>query len=67
MNDTAFLTRLNPVLAQPFRQGFTSALDIAFLASAAVMAAALVLALLIRELPLRTTVAARRRRPPRRA
>ena len=58
LNNTAFLGHLNPVLAQPFRQGFASALDIAFLASAAVMAAALVLALLIRELPLRTTVAA---------
>jgi EmrB/QacA subfamily drug resistance transporter len=58
LNDTSFLARLDPVLAQPFREGFTSALDIAFLASAAVMAAALVLALMIRELPLRTTVAA---------
>jgi EmrB/QacA subfamily drug resistance transporter len=58
LNDTAFLARLNPVLAQPFRQGFTGALDIAFVVAAAVMAAALVLALLIRELPLRTTVAA---------
>ena len=58
LNNTAFLARLNPVLAQPFRQGFASALDVAFLASAVVMAAALVLALLIRELPLRTTVAA---------
>jgi predicted MFS family arabinose efflux permease len=57
LNNTAFLARLNPVLAQPFRQGFTSALDVAFLVAAAVMAAALVLALLIRELPLRTTVA----------
>jgi EmrB/QacA subfamily drug resistance transporter len=57
LNNTAFLPRLNSVLAQPFRQGFTSALDIAFLAAAAVMAAALVLALLIRELPLRTTIA----------
>jgi EmrB/QacA subfamily drug resistance transporter len=57
LNNTAFLARLNPVLAQPFRQGFTSALDIAFLTAAAVMAAALVLALLIRELPLRTTIA----------
>ncbi len=56
MNNTAFLAHLNPVLAQPFRQGFTSALDIAFLAAAVVMAAALGLALLIRELPLRTTV-----------
>jgi EmrB/QacA subfamily drug resistance transporter len=58
LNDTAFLARLNPVLAQPFRQGFTSALDIAFLVAAVVMGAALVLAALIRELPLRTTVAA---------
>ena len=56
LNNTGFLTRLAPVLAQPFRQGFTSALDIAFLIAAGVMAAALVLALLIRELPLRTTV-----------
>jgi EmrB/QacA subfamily drug resistance transporter len=56
LNNTAFLAHLNPVLAQPFRQGFTSALDIAFLVAAVVMAAALILALLIRELPLRTTV-----------
>ena len=49
---------MDPALAQPFRQGFTGALDIAFLAVAAVTAAALVLALSIRELPLRTTVAA---------
>lgn len=58
LNDTAFLTRLDPVLAQPFRQGFTSALDIAFFTAAAVTAAALVLAVAIRELPLRTTIAA---------
>src|ERR1700722_10211388 len=58
LNNTAFLARLDPVLAQPFRPGLASALDVAFLASAVVMAAALVLALLIRELPLRTTVAA---------
>jgi hypothetical protein len=57
LNNTAFLTRLNPVLAQPFRQGFTTALDLAFLVAAVVMAAALVLAALIRELPLRTTIA----------
>lgn len=57
LNNTAFLQRLNPVLAQPFRQGFTSALDIAFLTAAAVMAVALVLAVAIRELPLRTTIA----------
>jgi MFS family permease len=56
LNNTAFLTQLNPVLAQPFRQGFSSALDLAFLVAAVVMGATLVLALLIRELPLRTTV-----------
>lgn len=58
LNNTGFLARLSPVLDQPFKQGFTSALDIAFLAAAAVMAAALVLAVAIRELPLRTTIAA---------
>jgi MFS family permease len=58
LNNTGFLARLSPVLAQPFKQGFTSALDTAFLAAAAVMAAALVLAVAIRELPLRTTIAA---------
>lgn len=63
LNNTGFLARLSPVLAQPFRQGFTSALDVAFLAAAAVMAVALVLALLIRELPLRTTIAARSAAP----
>jgi EmrB/QacA subfamily drug resistance transporter len=56
LNNTAFLAHLDPVLARPFRLGFTSALDIAFLVAALVMGAALVLALLIRELPLRTTV-----------
>ena len=58
LNNPAFLARMAPALAQPFRQGFTGALDVAFLAAAAVMAAALLLALSIRELPLRTTVAA---------
>jgi EmrB/QacA subfamily drug resistance transporter len=58
LDNTGFLAHLNPVLARPFRQGFTSALDIAFWLAALVMGAALVLALLIRELPLRTTVAA---------
>jgi EmrB/QacA subfamily drug resistance transporter len=57
LDNPAFLTRLDPALAQPFLRGFTGALDIAFLAAAAVMAAALVLALSVRELPLRTTVA----------
>jgi EmrB/QacA subfamily drug resistance transporter len=58
LNNTAFLAHLSPVLARPFRQGFTSALDVAFWVAALVMGAALVLALLIRQLPLRTTVAA---------
>jgi EmrB/QacA subfamily drug resistance transporter len=56
LDSPAFLTRMDAALAQPFRQGFTSALDIAFLAAAAVMLAALVLAVAIKELPLRTTV-----------
>ncbi len=49
LNNTSFLQHMNPVLAEPFKQGFTSALTVA----AMVMTAALILALLIRELPLR--------------
>lgn len=56
LDDTAFLDHLRPVLAQPFREGFTTALDVAFLGTAVVLAGALVLALLVKELPLRTTV-----------
>jgi hypothetical protein len=56
LNNTSFLQHMNPVLAEPFKQGFTSALTVAFTVAAMVMTTALILALVIRELPLRTTI-----------
>ena len=54
LNDTSFLTHFNATLAHPFRQGFTSSLTLAFLVGAVVLVAAFVLAVLQREVPLRT-------------
>ncbi len=53
LDDTSFLNRDNSVLAHPFKQGFTSALTVAFLVGAVVLAVALVLAVIQREVPLR--------------
>ena len=54
LNDTSFLTGDNPVLAHPFKQGFTESLTTAFLIGAIVLSLALVLAIIQREVPLRT-------------
>jgi EmrB/QacA subfamily drug resistance transporter len=53
LNDTSFLTHFNATLAHPFKEGFTSSLDVAFLVGAAVLVIAFVLAILQREVPLR--------------
>ncbi|MFC0037644.1 MDR family MFS transporter [Actinomadura rayongensis] len=57
-NDMSFLGRLDPALAHPFRVGFTGALTVAFLVGAIVLVLALVLSVLVKETPLRTTGAA---------
>ena len=54
LNDTSFLSHFNATLAQPFKEGFTSALTLAFLVGAVVLVLAFVLAALQREVPLRT-------------
>ena len=54
LNDTSFLNHFNPTLTHPFKEGFTSALTIAFLIGAFVLVLAFVLAVLQREVPLRT-------------
>jgi EmrB/QacA subfamily drug resistance transporter len=54
LNDTSFLSKDNPVLTHPFKEGFTSALTFAFVVAAVVLAVALVLAIIQREVPLRT-------------
>jgi EmrB/QacA subfamily drug resistance transporter len=54
LNDTSFLSHFNATLAHPFKQGFTSSLTLAFLVGAGVLVVAFVLAVLQREVPLRT-------------
>ncbi|MER5408994.1 MDR family MFS transporter [Streptomyces sp. NPDC002769] len=58
LNDTSFLSHLDPVLAHPFKVGFTNAVTVAFLVGAVVLVGAFVLAFFIKEVPLRTTAAA---------
>ncbi|WP_228120181.1 MDR family MFS transporter [Streptomyces fagopyri] len=58
LNDTSFLSHLDPVLAHPFKVGFTNAVTVAFLVGAVVLVVAFVLAFFIKEVPLRTTAAA---------
>ncbi|WP_041988472.1 MULTISPECIES: MDR family MFS transporter [unclassified Streptomyces] len=63
LNDTSFLSHLDPALAQPFKVGFTGAISVAFLVGAAVLVIAFVLAMFIKEVPLRTTAAAFSKEP----
>jgi hypothetical protein len=53
LNDTSFLTGLNKTIAHPFLVGFSSALDLVFIVGAIVLVGALVLALMLKEVPLR--------------
>jgi EmrB/QacA subfamily drug resistance transporter len=55
LNDTSFLKSINSVLTEPFKQGFTSSVTTAFLAGAIVLVIAFVLALRLKEVPLRLT------------
>lgn len=63
LNDTSFLSHLDPVLAHPFKVGFTNAVTVAFLVGAAVLVFAFILAFFIKEVPLRTTAAAFTKEP----
>ncbi|MCK9894801.1 MDR family MFS transporter, partial [Frankia sp. AgB32] len=54
LNDTAFLHGLDKAIAHPFLTGFSDALDLVFIVAAIVMVLAVPLALLLREVPLRT-------------
>ncbi|MEU8948620.1 MDR family MFS transporter [Streptomyces sp. NPDC048489] len=63
LNNTSFLSHLDPVLAHPFKVGFTNAVTVAFLVGAAVLVFAFVLAFFIKEVPLRTTAAAFTKEP----
>jgi EmrB/QacA subfamily drug resistance transporter len=53
LNDTSFLAKLDPVLAHPFLVGFSDAMDVVFFVGACVLVFAVVLALMMKEMPLR--------------
>jgi hypothetical protein len=54
INNTEFLNGLDPVLAKPFLDGFSSAIDTVFMTGGIVMLAAFVLVWFLREKPLST-------------
>jgi EmrB/QacA subfamily drug resistance transporter len=53
LNDTSFLQGLPSELAHPFLVGFSNAMDLVFIVGAAVLVLAFVLAVMLREVPLR--------------
>jgi EmrB/QacA subfamily drug resistance transporter len=53
LNDTSFLHSLDKTLAHPFLAGFSDAMDLVFLVGAGVLVIAFVLALMLKEVPLR--------------
>jgi EmrB/QacA subfamily drug resistance transporter len=61
LNDTSFLSKLAPALAEPFKSGFSSAMSLVFLVGAGVLVVAFVLALMMKEVPLRTVSGAQAR------
>ena len=54
INNTEFLNHLDPVLARPFLDGFSSAIDLVFLTGGIVMVVAFALVWFLREKPLST-------------
>ncbi len=52
--DSAFLQRISAVIARPFQEGFVSSTHLVYLVGGALMVLALLLALVMREVPLRT-------------
>ncbi len=53
LDDTSFLSRLDPRLARPFLAGFANSIDLVFLCAAGVLAVAMVVVLFLPEEPLR--------------
>jgi EmrB/QacA subfamily drug resistance transporter len=53
LNDTSFLSRMDDVLAHPFRAGFSQAMDLVFITGALALLVAVVLSLCLKEVPLR--------------
>ncbi|MGW1287152.1 MFS transporter [Streptomyces sp. NPDC001118] len=53
LDDSSFIQRLDPRLAQPFKAGFTDSMQLVFLIAAAVMVLGLLVAVWTKEVPLR--------------
>ncbi|MBY8884501.1 MFS transporter [Streptomyces sp. PTM05] len=53
LSDSSFIQKLDPRLAEPFKQGFADSMHVVFLLGAAVMVAAFLLMWFIKEVPLR--------------
>jgi EmrB/QacA subfamily drug resistance transporter len=52
LNDTSFISRLAPVIAHPFKVGFSDSMSVVFLIGAAIMVIGFVVVLLLPEIPL---------------
>ncbi|MEY9892544.1 EmrB/QacA subfamily drug resistance transporter [Catenulispora sp. MAP5-51] len=61
LNDTAFVGTLPPVLAHPYKTGFSGAMSVVFLSVAAIMAVSMIVICFLPELPLRTMSGAQAR------
>jgi EmrB/QacA subfamily drug resistance transporter len=64
LNDTSFLQKLDPVLARPFKVGFSDSMDLVFLLAAGVIAVAFLVLLFLPQVPLRTQSAMAAAREP---
>ncbi|SFY47435.1 MFS transporter [Streptomyces sp. F-1] len=53
LDDSSFIQRLDPRLAQPFKEGFTDSMHLVFLCAAAIMVLGLLVAVWTKEVPLR--------------
>ena len=54
LTDASFISKIDPVLGAPFKIGFTNSIDLVFWVAAAVGVLAFLVALFIKEIPLRT-------------
>ncbi|MEO6879350.1 MAG: MDR family MFS transporter [Mycobacteriaceae bacterium] len=54
LNDTSFIEKLPTVLSEPFRIGFSNAMDFVFVSAGILMVVGLVLVFFLKEVPLRT-------------
>jgi hypothetical protein len=61
LNDTSFISRLDPVIAHPFKVGFSDATTLVFLMGAVIMVIGFIAVLLLPEIPLADRSAAQAR------